>query len=57
MKRAGFSPQTEQIIRQAGLLARELGHSYVGTEHLLLAILQQRELACCCSGGTAPRSR
>ena len=47
MRRAGFSPQTEQIIRQAGALARELGHSYVGTEHLLLAILQQRELACC----------
>ena len=47
MRRAGFSPQTEQIIRQAGALARELGHSYVGTEHLLLAILQRRELACC----------
>ena len=47
MRRAGFSPQTEQIIRLAGALARELGHSYVGTEHLLLAILQRRELACC----------
>ena len=47
MRKAGFSPQTEQIIRQAGALARELGHSYVGTEHLLLAILQRRELACC----------
>ena len=47
MRRSGFSEQTEVLIRKAGRLARQMGHSYVGTEHLLLALLEQRELACC----------
>ena len=44
MKRAAFSEQTQVVLRQACALAKQLGHSYVGTEHLLLSMLSQREL-------------
>ena len=44
MKRAAFSEQTQAVLRQACALAKQLGHSYVGTEHLLLSMLSQREL-------------
>ena len=38
LRQAGFGRSCAQIIRNAGLLARALGHSYVGSEHLLLAL-------------------
>jgi N-acetyl-gamma-glutamyl-phosphate reductase len=38
-----LSPGAMGIVSQARLEARLLNHSYVGTEHLLLAILQQHE--------------
>ena len=40
-----FDPETAELIRMAGRKARELGHSYVGSSHLLLAMLQQRNRA------------
>lgn len=38
-----FSPVVKQIINQSGQEARRLGHDYVGTEHLLLGILTERD--------------
>lgn len=44
MKSKGrFTQKAEQAIESAGRAASELGHSYVGTEHLLLGILAQRD--------------
>ena len=34
-----YSQQTQQLIRNAAQQARRLGHSYVGSEHLLLAMI------------------
>ncbi len=36
-----FTPRCKRIIEIAILEARSLGHSYVGTEHLLMAILKE----------------
>ena len=36
-----YHPQTQELIRQAARKARELGHSYVGSAHLLLALAEQ----------------
>jgi ATP-dependent Clp protease ATP-binding subunit ClpC len=36
-----FSPVVKHIIHQSGAEARRLGHDYVGTEHLLLGMLEQ----------------
>jgi len=38
-----FTQKAEQAIENAGKAASELGHSYVGTEHLLLGILADRD--------------
>lgn len=38
-----FSPLVKQIIHQSGAEARRLGHDYVGTEHLLLGIIGERD--------------
>jgi ATP-dependent Clp protease ATP-binding subunit ClpC len=38
-----FSPVVKQIIHQSGSEARRLGHDYVGTEHLLLGIIGERD--------------
>ena len=38
-----FSQRAEQAIEQARILAGELGHAFVGTEHLLLGVLRERE--------------
>ena len=38
-----FSQIAEQAIEQARLLAGELGHAFVGTEHLLLGVMKERE--------------
>ena len=38
MRQAGFDKGCGQLIRNAGMFARTLGHSYVGSEHILLAL-------------------
>jgi ATP-dependent Clp protease ATP-binding subunit ClpC len=38
-----FSPNVKQIIHQSGQEARRLGHDYIGTEHLLLGIIAERD--------------
>ena len=38
-----FTPRTKRILQVAFIKARSMGHNYVGTEHLLLAILDERE--------------
>lgn len=39
----GYTPRTKRVIEQAGQLSNSMGVGYVGTEHLLLAILQDAE--------------
>ena len=41
LKKQELSGRLRGLIVQAGRYARELGHSYVGTEHLLLALSQE----------------
>ena len=43
MKDSKFSPIAEASLRLAQRAAGELGHSYVGTEHLLLGLLREEE--------------
>ena len=38
-----FTPRTKRILQVAYVKARSMGHNYVGTEHLLLSILDERE--------------
>jgi ATP-dependent Clp protease ATP-binding subunit ClpC len=38
-----FSPEVKKIISQSREEALRLGHNYIGTEHLLLGILEDRE--------------
>ena len=38
-----FSARAEQMLRSAQAAALELGHGYVGCEHLLLAMLREEE--------------
>ncbi len=38
-----FDKQCEDILKNAGFLARQMGHSYVGSEHILLALSAQPE--------------
>ena len=47
MKKPAYSAALDRVLFRAARLARELGGAQTGTEHLLLAILQRRELACC----------
>jgi len=39
MARLPLSPASARLVKTAGAEARKLGHSYVGTEHILLALL------------------
>lgn len=39
-----LSPQVKEIIRQGYSISNKLSHVYVGTEHLLLAILKSKDL-------------
>ena len=41
MRRTDFDKDCGKLIRNAGLFARALGHSYVGSEHLLLALCSE----------------
>lgn len=36
-----FSPRAEEALRLSQEAAGELGHGYVGTEHLLLGLIDQ----------------
>jgi ATP-dependent Clp protease ATP-binding subunit ClpC len=38
-----LSPVVKQIIQKSGAEARRLGHDYVGTEHILLGIISERD--------------
>ena len=38
-----FTPRTKRILQIAIVKAKTMGHGYVGTEHLLLSILEERE--------------
>ncbi|MDR7857806.1 ATP-dependent Clp protease ATP-binding subunit [Tissierella sp.] len=39
----GFTPRTKRIFELGFIEARNLGHNYVGTEHLLLGLLEEGE--------------
>ncbi len=39
----GYTPRTKKIIEMSVAFARQLGHNYIGTEHLLLAIISEKE--------------
>lgn len=39
----GFTPRTKRIFELSFLEARNLGHSYVGTEHMILGLLAEGE--------------
>ena len=38
-----FTPRAQNALRLAQASAEELGHSYVGSEHLLLGLLREEE--------------
>ena len=38
-----FTPRTKRVMQGAVLLANRMGHGFVGTEHLLLAILSDND--------------
>lgn len=38
-----FTPRAQSALRLAQESAEELGHSYVGSEHLLLGLLREEE--------------
>jgi len=40
-----FTPRAQSVLRLAQEAAEELGHSYVGSEHLLLGLLREEESA------------
>ena len=40
-----FTPKAQNTLRLAQAAAEELGHSYVGSEHLLLGLLREEENA------------
>ncbi len=37
-----FTPRTKELLQMAQSIAMDLGHSFIGTEHLLLAILSNK---------------
>ena len=38
-----FTPRSKRILEYSILAARKMGHSYVGTEHILLALLHEKD--------------
>ncbi len=38
-----LTPRTKRILQIAAIEAREIGHSYIGTEHILIAILRESD--------------
>ena len=43
MNEKKFTPRAEETLRLAQEAAGELGHGYVGTEHLLLGLMREEE--------------
>jgi len=41
VKNPPYTPRVKRVLALAGRQAKALGHSYVGTEHLLLGLLQE----------------
>lgn len=39
----GFTPRTKRVFELSIIQARDLGHNYVGTEHLLLGLIREGE--------------
>jgi ATP-dependent Clp protease ATP-binding subunit ClpC len=39
----GFTPRTKRVLELSFLEARRLGHSFIGTEHLLIGIMREGE--------------
>ncbi len=39
----GFTPRTKKVFELSFIQARNLGHNYVGTEHLILGLLSEKE--------------
>lgn len=42
-KELGISPRVKSVLEQAFEIARELGHGYIGPEHLLIALSQEED--------------
>lgn len=38
-----FTPRSKHIIENSVLLARKLGHGYVGTEHILMSVIEESD--------------
>ena len=38
-----FTPRTKRVMQKAMVLSARLGHGYVGTEHLLMALISERD--------------
>ena len=43
IKAMSYTPRTKKVLEQSGREARDLKQNYVGTEHLLLALMRERE--------------
>ena len=39
----GYTPRVKMILELSKAIARQLGHNYVGSEHMLFALLRERE--------------
>ncbi|MBR2452938.1 MAG: ATP-dependent Clp protease ATP-binding subunit [Clostridia bacterium] len=39
----GFTPRTKSVLQHSYTEARRLGHNYIGTEHILIALLRENE--------------
>lgn len=39
----GYTPRTKKIIEMSVAISRQLGHGFIGTEHMLLAIINEKE--------------
>ncbi|MEG1880559.1 MAG: Clp protease N-terminal domain-containing protein, partial [Oscillospiraceae bacterium] len=42
-ERIGFTPRTKYVLEHSYTEARRLGHNYIGTEHILIAMLRESE--------------
>ena len=47
MSESKFTPRAQSVLRLSHEAAEELGHSYVGTEHLLLGVLREEAGGAC----------
>ncbi len=43
VKTPSLSPRTKQVLQQAFMESRELGHNYIGGEHILLGLIKEGE--------------